>query len=79
MKVKRQNHSVLFRGMVIAIAFAMTILCAPIDGLIALASMSEYTDYSYMTIGRTQEEVSTTVTKGQNFVIPNAYIGGKET
>lgn len=79
MKVKRQNHSVLFRGMVLAIAFAMAILCAPIDGLIALASMSEYTDYSYMTIGRTQEEVSTTVTKGQNFVIPNAYIGGKDS
>lgn len=76
MKVKRQNHSVLFRGMVLVIAFAMAVLCAPIDGLIALAAMSEYTDYSFMTIGRTQEEVSTTVTKGQNFVIPNAYIGG---
>lgn len=79
MKVKRQNHSVLFRGMVLAIAFAMAILCAPIDGLIALASLNEYTDYSYMTIGRAQEEVSTTVTKGQNFVIPNAYIGGSNT
>lgn len=78
MKVKRQNHSVLFRGMVLVVAFALAVLCAPIDGFIALAQMAQYTDYSYMTIGRVDEEVSTSVTKGQDYIIPNAYIGGSQ-
>lgn len=76
MKVKRKNHSVLFRGFVLVVAFALAVLCAPIDGFIALAQMSQYTDYSYMTIGKVDEEVSTSITKGQDYVIPNAYIGG---
>lgn len=79
MKIKRQNHSVLFRGFVLVIAFALAVLCAPVDGLIALAQTAQYTDYSYMTIGKVDEEVSTVVTKGQKYIIPNAYIGGKSS
>lgn len=77
MKIKRQNRSILFRGMVLAFAFAMAILCAPVKEVIAwAASMAKYTDYSYMTIGKTDEQVSTTVIKGNKYEISNAYIGG---
>ena len=63
MKVKRQNHTVVFRGLVLVVAFALAILCMPFNGLVALAQMSQYTDYSYMTIGKVDEEVSTSVVK----------------
>lgn len=76
MKVKRQNHTVVFRGLVLVVAFALAILCMPFNGLVALAQMSQYTDYSYMTIGKVDEEVSTSVVKGSTYYIPNAYIGG---
>ncbi|MGN1201140.1 MAG: hypothetical protein ACI4R8_02620, partial [Candidatus Caccovivens sp.] len=76
MKEKRQNRSIFLRGMVLVMAFALMVLCLPFNGLVALAQMAEYTDYSFMTIGRTGEEFSTTVAKGKEYVIPNAYIGG---
>lgn len=76
MKVKRQNHTVVFRGLVLVVAFALAVLCMPFNGLVALAQMSQYTDYSYMTIGKVDEEVSTSVVKGDKYIIPNAYIGG---
>lgn len=76
MKVKRQNRSLGFRGLVLVVAFALAVLCMPFNGLVALAQMTQYTDYSYMTIGKVDEEVSTTVVKGETYQIPNAYIGG---
>ena len=79
MKVKRQNHSVIFRGLVLCVAFALAVLCMPFNGLVALAQMTQYTDYSYMTIGKIDEEVSTTVVKGEQYYIPNAYIGGNRS
>ena len=78
MKVKRQNRSLGFRGLVLVVAFALAILCMPFNGLVALAQMTQYTDYSYMTIGKVDEEVSTTVVKGETYQIPNAYIGGSK-
>lgn len=79
MKVKRQNHTVVFRGLVLVVAFALAILCMPFNGFVALAQMSQYTDYSYMTIGKVDEEVSTSVVKGETYYIPNAYIGGSDS
>lgn len=76
MKEQRRNRSVIFRGAVIALALALMVLCLPFNGLVALAQLSEYTDYSYMTIGRTSDEFTTTVVKGGKYFIPNAYIGG---
>ncbi len=75
MKTKT-NHSVFFKTMVLVLAFALAVLCAPFDALVALAQMSSYTDYSYMTIGKLNDEVKTTVTKGQKYTITEAYIGG---
>lgn len=74
MKTKT-NHSVFFKTMVLVLAFALAVLCAPLDALVALAQMSSYTDYSYMTIGKLNDEVKTTVTKGQRYTITEAYIG----
>lgn len=76
MKVKRQNQSVFFRGIVLAFALAMAILCIPFDCWTALASMNIYTDYSYMTIGKLNEDIKNTVVKGGDYNIHNAYIGG---
>ncbi len=78
MEIKRKNHSVLLRGLILVVAFALAIITFPVDQLSAMAaSMSRYTDCTYMTIGRTSEEVETTITKGKEYKIPNAYIGGK--
>ena len=76
MKVKRQNQSVFFRGIVLAFALAMAILCIPFDCWTALASMNIYTDYSYMTIGKLNEDIKNTVVKGGDYNIHHAYIGG---
>ena len=77
MKTKT-NHSVFFKAMVLVLAFALAILCAPMDALVALAQMAEYTDYSYMTIGKFEDEVKTTVAKGKTYTISEAYIGGNK-
>ncbi|MBE7075583.1 MAG: hypothetical protein E7375_00745 [Clostridiales bacterium] len=75
MKVKRR--SLLFRGMILVVAFALAILCAPIDSFTALAALSTYTDFTYMTIGREGETLETVVTQGDKYYITNAYIGGQ--
>lgn len=76
MKDKRKNHSALFRGVVVAVAFALAVLCLPFNEMLALASLSQYTDFTYMTIGTVTDEVETTVTKGDVYYVPFAYIGG---
>lgn len=76
MKFKRKNHSILFRGLVLTMALALTVLCLPFNEMLALAQLSTFTDYSHMTIGKVDEEVSTSVTKGSTYYIPKAYIGG---
>lgn len=77
MKTKT-NHSVFFKAMVLVLAFALAVLCAPIDALVALAQMSIYTDFSYMTIGKQTDEIQTTVVKGHRYTITDAYIGGNK-
>lgn len=76
MKDKRKNHSVLFRGLVLTLAFALAVLCLPFNGIVALAQLAQYTDYSYMTIGQTNEEIASTVNKGSTYYIPKAFVGG---
>lgn len=75
MKTKT-NHTFFFKAMVLVLAFTLAVLCAPMDALVALAQMSNYTDYSYMTIGKFEDEIKTTVTKGNKYTITEAYIGG---
>lgn len=80
MKFKRKNRSVLFRGMVLGMAFAFTVLCFPVNQIAASAeTMENFTDYTYMTIGTKKEEVVTVVNKGATYVAPKAYIGGDKT
>lgn len=76
MNIKRKDKSVLFKGLVIAVAFALAVLCMPVNILPALAQMNDYTDYSYMTIGTVDSDVKTVVNRGEKYDIPNAYIGG---
>ncbi len=80
MKLKRKNRSILFRGMVLGVAMAFTVLCFPINELKAsAATMNDYTDYTFMTVGTRNERVLTTVTKGGIYEVANGYIGGNKS
>jgi hypothetical protein len=82
MKLRRKNRSVFFRGIVLATAFAFSIICFPTKEIVATASTlnsGSNADYTYLTIGTKSEKVQTTVTKGGTYVIPKAYIGGVKT
>ncbi len=76
MKFKRKNQSILFRGLVLTMALALTVLCLPFNEMLMVYADLLSTDYSHMTIGKVDEEVSTSVTKGSTYYIPKAYIGG---
>ena len=77
MKLKRKNRSVLFRGLVLGMAMAFTVLCFPVNELAASAkTLDNFTDYTFMTIGTKKEAVETVVNKGATYVAPKAYIGG---
>ena len=77
MKLKRKNRSVLFRGLVLGMAMAFTVLCFPVNELSASAkTLDNFTDYTFMTIGTKKEAVETVVNKGATYVAPKAYIGG---
>ncbi len=72
---QNKKHSVFFRGIVIAVAFLLAVLCFPINGIVALASDGDV-DYHFITIGNSKESVQTEVLKGDTYTIPVAYIGG---
>ena len=76
MKVRRQK-SVFFRGLVLVVAFALSILCFPINGLVALAVDGEYVEnFDILTIDNVNGEDSRVVTKGATYSIPEAQIDG---
>lgn len=80
MKLKRKNRT-FFRGSVFAMAFALTVLCFPVDALTASAIEDlNSVDYNHLTIGTNAEngDVNTVVTKGSTYFIPFAYVGGVE-
>ncbi len=77
MENKRQK-SVLFRGVVILVAFAMMLLFFPVNILSVFADDSSYLsdeEWTYITIDSIGED-SRTVTKGATYTVPNALIGG---
>ncbi len=74
MKVKK--HSMLFKGIVMVVAFMLTALCFPVKELVALAVSDTDTDYNFLTIGDGKKEVETVVNRGGEYTIPDAYIGG---
>lgn len=89
MKVRRKAF---FRGLVLVMAFAMTILCFPLNALTAFAYFEDTgvddTNYNYLLIGSnpvtddesntSKGDVVTTVTKGDTYYIPFAYVGGEK-
>ena len=76
MKVKK--HSMLFKGIVMVVAFMLTALCFPVKELVAFADETA-TDYNFLTIGDGTKEVETVVNRGAEYPIPSAYIGGKSS
>ena len=77
--MKTKNRSLFLRSMVLVVAFALAIVFFPVGQFLALAaSMEHYVDYSYMTIGNNVQEVETTVTRGAEYKITNAFVGGNK-
>ncbi len=75
MKIKK--HSFLFRGLVLVIVLALSIIYFPVDALVTLAYTaldSSIANYSYITVD--DDENGYTVNKGATYQIPKAYIGG---
>ncbi|MBR1890277.1 MAG: hypothetical protein IJ817_01155 [Clostridia bacterium] len=79
MENKRKNHSLVFKGLMFVLAFALTIVYLPFANVMDMvrAAVSS-TDYTHMTIGTlsTDNEVQTVVNRGAIYEIPNAYIAG---
>ncbi len=77
----KTRKNVFFRGIVVALALALTVLCFPIDAINVFALEEGKIDYNQITIGTdpkedgTRTEIKTTVTKGGEYNIPYAYIG----
>ena len=76
MRTKRQNNSLIFKGLILVLAFALTLIYIPFGDIMAMVrAAATYTDYNYVTIGKNVDEVSTSVTKGQVYKIAAGYIG----
>ena len=77
MKTNRKNRSILFRGLMLVLAFALMIVYMPLANVMSLVrAATNYTDYNYVTIGTAAKGVTTSVTKGATYKISEAYIGG---
>ena len=76
MRTKSQNNSLVFKGLILVLAFALTLIYIPFGNIMAMVrAATTYTDYNYVTIGKNVDEVSTSVTKGQVYKIAAGYIG----
>lgn len=78
MRNKTKNQSVFFRGAIVTLALALTILCFPFNIVALVKAETTSVDYSHMTIAAVGEESVTTVTKGGTYRIRKALIGGNE-
>ena len=77
MRTKRQNHSLVFRGLILVLAFALTLIYMPFGNVMSLVrAATNYTDYNYMTLGTLASTVKKTVTKGGVYEIAAGYVGG---
>lgn len=77
----KRKQSFFTRALVLVIAFAMALLMFPanaLTNLFAYAASGDI-DHTFITIGKSNEEVKTTVVKGGTYTIPKAYIGGDES
>lgn len=62
-----KKHSFLFRGLILVLAFALSIFCFPMDGFLAFAAVDAdlgETDYRFMTIKEIEEKNTAVVNKG---------------
>ena len=76
MRNKRQS-SFVFKGLILVLAFALTLIYMPLGSVMSLVrAATNYTDYNYMTIGTQVDEVSVSATKGVRYDIAAGYVGG---
>jgi len=76
MENRRKNHSIVFRGLILVLALALTIVYLPLADVVSLAFASTPVDYNHITIGTVSDDIQTVVNRGATYVVPNAYIGG---
>ncbi len=75
----KSKHSFFFKGVVLAVAFALTVLCFPMEAILTLAAGGEgEVDYHYLTISGEENTLKSGITAGGVYDIPDAYIGGDE-
>ena len=78
MKISKSKY--LFKAFALVFALAFTVLFLPINEFTTWAQIGkEYTDYSYMRIGKEGETVKNTVYVGDEYTIANGYIGGSDS
>lgn len=73
-----KKHSILFRGMILVVAFALSILCFPINNIVFADATLGETDYRYITIKEITDKNTMIVNKGATYTIRDAFIGGNE-
>ena len=77
MENKRKNHSIVFKGLILVLALALMMVHLPFASIVSMVKAAgESTDYTHMTIGTTTDDVQTVVTRGANYRIAKAFIGG---
>lgn len=77
----KTKHSIFFKAIVFAIAFALTILCFPMEALLTFAEETSdpqpVNNYNILTIDGDDDTLKNGVTAGGRYKIPDAYIGEK--
>ena len=77
--MKISKSKTLFKSFALVLALAFTVLFLPVNEFTTWAEIAkEYTDYSYLRVGKEGESVKNTVYTGDTYTIANAYIGGNE-
>lgn len=76
MENRRKNHSIVFRGLILVLALALTIVYLPLADVVSLAFATTEVDYNHITIGTVSDDIQTVVNRGATYVVPKAYIGG---
>ena len=76
MKIKKRLNVILFNGLLLMLIFVLIIFLIPINPFKVLSYSVQYPNYSYITIGTVNNKVTDTVSLGEKYDIPNAYIGG---
>ena len=79
MENKRKNHSIVFKGLILVLTLALTLIYLPFGNIMAMVrAAGESTDYTHMTIGFVTDDVQTSVSRGGTYKVAKGFIGGDD-